>query len=115
MTLFTRRFFFRAQHRLIQGHHPEVKHGHEYSLEITLLQNFSTTDISTVAAIVDKLDGKMLNETLPEGTISSGENITEWIDGELRRTILGKYLQGVALQETPKNRFVSGRSNSLIR
>ncbi len=109
---FTKRFVARVQHRLVQVPYPEVRHGHACKIEITLSKAWEQQFIELVRQyILQYLDGQLLNDTLP---VATGENLVEWIFTELEKSVLGKDLLGVCVQETLKNRFVSSRNHLLV-
>lgn len=109
---YTHRFTVRVQHKLTQEPYPEIHHGHACDVEITLNRPFSREDVSLIwDKVIRPLDGNVLNEILNQAT---GERLVDWIFRELEMSILAKALQAVALQETPKNRFISGQGPLLL-
>ena len=104
----TQRFVLRVQHRLTQQPYPEIHHGHSCDVEVSLNRAYTAEDAKVITAkVIAPLDGHLLNEILAQAT---GERLVDWIFRELEGSILGSSLQAVAIQETPKNRFVASRS-----
>lgn len=107
----TRRFSFRSVHSLNNGVHREKIHGHQYSLEVTFYGSGALDEVTAKVneLILARLDGHDLSQLM---SASTGESLVEWIHERLvtEGGLKGKIL-GVALQETKKNRFLSGRSN----
>lgn len=108
----TRRYSFRGVHSLNTGVHREKTHGHQYFLEVS----FHKCDVEDVnrevmKQVLEKLDMRDLTHVLEPAT---GEVLVEWIHDQLDVALPGGKILGVALQETRKNRFVSGRSNARL-
>lgn len=101
--VWTRRYAFQAVHKLDVPQAPERTHGHEFFLEVSFSGDIDETD-TVVAPILKRLHGQDLGFIDPP----SGENIAGWIHGQL--AVMGPRLKAVALQETLKNRFISGAS-----
>lgn len=105
--LHTHRFTVRLQHSLPAEPYPEIRHGHSCDIEVSLDRPFSANDVDVIwEKVVQPLDGNVLNKILHQAT---GERLVDWIFGELEASGLGTTLQAVAIQETPKNRFISAR------
>jgi hypothetical protein len=106
--LHTHRFTVRLQHSLPAEPYPEVRHGHSCDIEISLDRPFTPSDVEVIREkAVAPLDGNVLNKLLSQAT---GERLVDWLFGELQSSGLGKALQAVAIQETPKNRFLSSHN-----
>jgi len=101
-------FHFRATHHLDGGPAPEALHGHDYRLEVTT----SDVDRARVVEVVTKHVVAVLHGRQIEIAPATGENIVEWIDQRLRDSDLRHHLRASSLRETPKNRFVSARSEA---
>lgn len=105
--IFNRRYVFQSVHSL--KHHLERRHGHHYALEVSFRAEagWDTADRSVQKVILDRLHAREI-EVVSHAT---GENIVNWIHDQLANSPLGPHLVAVALQETRKNRFVSGCSD----
>jgi 6-pyruvoyl-tetrahydropterin synthase len=112
----TRSFTFRCVHELNSGPRREVRHGHEYKLEVTwrAADVDTDSDVDVVAAsvsdavlglVLNKLDRHDLTGLIEPAT---GEVIVEWIHTQLRDT---PGIVAIAIQETLKNRFISSGSD----
>ena len=101
--VWTRRYAFQAVHKLDVPHAPERTHGHEFFLEVSFTGDVDQAD-TLIAPVLKRLHGQDLGFIRPP----SGENIVDWIHNQL--SVLGPRLKAVALQETKKNRFISGAS-----
>ena len=105
----TRRFSFRAVHSLQVGLHREKMHGHEYFLEVS----FHSCEREAIERVVrervlSRLHGHDLTKIIQPAT---GEVLVEWIHDQLAESDFAARMIGVVIQETRKNRFVSGRSD----
>lgn len=115
MTTVTRRYRFQAVHSLYIGIYRELKHGHDFYLEITVdLLNSSLRDLVADLdgfvndSVLPDVHGRELNRFLEPAT---GENLTEWIHNRLLTCEkLRHQIKAVAIQETRKNRFISSQS-----
>ncbi len=104
----TTRFSFRGTHSLITGARKEKRHGHQYYLEVTTAPRDQALAQNEVEVkILPELDRHDLTKLV---THSTGEWLVEWIYDRLQTTPLQGKILALALQETRKNRFVSGRS-----
>lgn len=108
LTTTTRRYSFQALHQL--NALGEGKHGHDFHLEIC----FAGTTIECADKVFNevlkpRLQGRDLGEFLD---VPTGEMLVQWIHKELLRSPLGPFVLGVALQETPKNRFISSMTGA---
>lgn len=101
--VWTRRYVFQAVHKLDVPQAPERTHGHEFFLEVSFSGDVDLTD-AVVAPVLERLHGQDLGFIDPP----SGENIARWIHDQL--SAMEPRLKAVALQETKKNRFISGAS-----
>lgn len=119
-TLLTRRYYFRAIHSLdgvCDDSGTPLIHGHDYDLEVTLkgtpdpdsgwVLSRDEMDQIVEKCILIHFDKSNLNDILE---LSSGERAVNLIHKRLQSTPLGPKLHRIALQETAKNRFVSGRN-----
>jgi len=104
----TRRYMFQAMHRLEALN--EGKHGHHFYLELCFAgASVELADACYREVIEPRVHGRDLGELLENPT---GEELVQWIHKELLRSRLGPFLLGVALQETPKNRYVSSMTGA---
>ena len=99
----TRRYMFQSTHKL--GSLQEGKHGHHFYLEV-IFQGapVALADQCYHEKIEARVHGKDLSEVADPPT---GEMLAQWIHKQLLVSPLGKHLLGVAVQETPKNRYIS--------
>ncbi len=114
----TRRYSLPALHKL-SGHCEEL-HGHEYSVEVTysgaidevsgLCLKREILDDLVQEKILSAFYGKNLNELLPS---TAGEFLAREFLRRLRGDSRGKNIQGLALQETKKNRFIAKAADLL--
>lgn len=105
----TRRYAFQAVHSLIEaGPYSERRHGHSYHLEVSFQDcSVAVADDEVKTRVLDELHGRDLAARI---TPATGETLVEWIHAALKKGALKPHLKAVALQETRKNRFVSGES-----
>jgi 6-pyruvoyl-tetrahydropterin synthase len=104
----TRRYSFQSIHCLpALG---EGKHGHDFKLELCFAgTSVELADKTFKEKIEPQVHGRDLSELLDAPT---GEALVQWIHKELLRSPLGPFLLGVALQETPKNRYISSMTGA---
>jgi hypothetical protein len=108
----TTRLSFRGVHSLTTGVLKEKRHGHQYFVEVTTLDTARQTVLHEMQEkIIGILNLRDLTQVLP---LTTGEYLVEWIYDQLNSSALGGKLLGVALQETGKNRFISGRSDARV-
>lgn len=109
MTLtWTRRYRFGAVHSLSTGAHRERLHGHGFAVEVTFAGvHPRQLEREVRRSVLERLHARDLNRFLDPAT---GEALVEWIHRELALTAAGPHIKAVCLQETDKNRFVSGQS-----
>ncbi len=99
----TRRYMFQSTHQL--GSLQEGKHGHHFYLELTFA--------GAPVALADQFYRERIEPKVHERDLSevadppTGEMLAQWIHKQLLLSPLGKHLIGVAVQETPKNRYIS--------
>ncbi|HMN69878.1 MAG TPA: 6-carboxytetrahydropterin synthase [Bdellovibrionales bacterium] len=100
----TRRYPFQSVHSLTVGPQRELRHGHQYYLEVS----FEGRDIDAVDQVVSReiLDG-IDRQELDLSPSPTCEVLVNFIAERLRASTIGKRVRGVALQETAKNRFVA--------
>jgi 6-pyruvoyl-tetrahydropterin synthase len=105
--ILNRRYLFQAVHSL--KHHLERRHGHHYALEVSFhaAAGWKVADQSVQQAVLARLHAREIDVV----DAATGENIVNWIHRQLASTPLGPHLVAVALQETRKNRFISGDSD----
>jgi 6-pyruvoyl-tetrahydropterin synthase len=103
----TRSFVFRCVHALNSGPRREVRHGHEYKLEVTWVMGAVAGSVadSVTESVLNRLDRHDLTGLIEPAT---GEVIVEWIHAQLSNV---PGVVAVAIQETRKNRFISSRSD----
>ncbi len=107
-TTHTRRYVFQAVHRLNALN--EGKHGHHFYVEISFSGgDRNLADLCFNDYVAAKLHGR---EISPHIAPPTGENIVEWIHGELLKSPLGPHLRAVRLQETDKNLYISAKSEA---
>lgn len=116
--LITKEFTFESAH-FLPGYAGKCKdmHGHSYRLHVTLSGKVDPKsgmvmdfhDIRTIVSkrILDKLDHKLLNDTIPNPT---AENIVMWIWKELKKEGKSFPLFELRLWETEKS-FVTYRGD----
>lgn len=108
LTTTTRRYSFQAVHQLpALG---EGKHGHSFQLEVCFAgTTIELADKVFKERIESKVHGRDLSELL---SVATGEALVQWIHKELLLSPLGPFVLGVALQETPKNRYISSMTGA---
>jgi hypothetical protein len=110
MTVLTQRFVLQGVHVLFDPVHIEPKHGHEYTLQVSVEAKVGVELLlQTVQELIvkpwDKKDWSKMG--LLQAT---GELLVEKFDEILRHSGIGALLVAVVLKETRKNRFVSAKS-----
>jgi 6-pyruvoyl-tetrahydropterin synthase len=104
----TRRYFFQAVHQLTEL--GEGKHGHDFHLEICFAgTSIECADKTFKEVLKPRLHGQNLGEILEAPT---GEALVQWIHKQLLLSPLGPFVLGVAIQETPKNRYISSMTGA---
>ena len=99
----TKRYLFQSLHTLSEPPAIETKHGHHYYLEVSFA-GCSVDQIDRVYQdkIYSLLQGRILNMVINPPT---GENLAKWIFSQFCASPVTPHVQGVAIQETAKNRF----------